>query len=304
MRDSGKNYRKYLDPRVISRISRMDLRARLVVEGFMSGLHKSPYHGFSVEFAEHRQYMPGDDIKHIDWKVYGKTDRYYVKQFEEETNLKTYLLIDRSASMGYAGSGEISKLQYSTYLAAALSWLLMRQRDAVGLVTFDDKIRKIMPARSVLTYLPELLTELERSQPASTTNIAATLHEIADRIKRRALIILFSDLFDENRDGIIQGLKHFRHRNHEVIVFQVLDPLEVSFAFGDDAIFQDMETAEKMTTQPVHIQQEYRKLLHAFLENMKKSCLENDIDYQLLQTNMPFDLALVHYLQKRKRLGG
>ncbi len=303
MADSGKIYRKYLDPRVISRLSRMDLRARLVVEGFMSGLHKSPYHGFSVEFAEHRQYMPGDDIKHIDWKVYGKTDRYYVKQFEEETNLKTYLLIDRSASMGYAGSG-ISKLQYSTYLAAALTWLLLRQRDAVGLVTFDEKIRKIMPARSVQTYLPELLAELDRSQPASSTDIAATLHEIADRVKRRALIILFSDLFDENTRGIIQGLKHFRHRNHEVIVFQILDPLEVSFAFGDDAVFQDMETEEKMTTQPVHIQRDYRKLLHEFLQTMKKSCRENAIDYQLLQTDTPFDLALVHYLQKRKRLGG
>ena len=296
-------YRKYLNPSVVSRLAGMELRARLVVEGFMAGLHKSPYHGFSVEFAEHRQYMPGDDIKHVDWKVYGKTDRFYVKQFEEETNLKAFLLLDRSASMGY-GSGEVSKYQYASYLTAALSYLMIRQRDAVGLVSFDESIHRLLPPRSVRTYLTRILQELEHTQPAKSTNIAATLHNIAERIKRRGLIILFSDLFDENPDELLQGLKHFRHRNHEVIVFHTLDPLEISFAFKNDAIFEDMETGAKISTQPAHIGGAYRKMMQDYLKRIKKSCRENNIDYELLPTDAPFDLALTKFLQKRKRIGG
>lgn len=281
----------------------MELRARLVVEGFMAGLHKSPYHGFSVEFAEHRQYMPGDDIKHVDWKVYGKTDRFYVKQFEEETNLKAFLLIDRSASMGYASNG-VSKYQYATYLAAALSYLMIRQRDAVGLVSFDREIHRLLPPRSVPTYLARILQELENTTAANTTNIARTLHNIAERIKRRGLIILFSDLFDENPHELIQGLKHFRHRHHEVLVFHILDAMEQSFAFNNDAIFEDMETGDKISTQPAHVRSEYRKLMREFLDRIKKSCRENNIDYALLSTDSPFDLALTKFLQKRKRIGG
>ena len=269
----------------------------------MAGLHKSPYHGFSVEFAEHRQYMPGDDIKHIDWKVYGKTDRFYVKQFEEETNLKAFLLLDRSASMGYASNG-VSKYQYATYLAAALSYMMIRQRDAVGLVTFDNKIHRLLPPRSIPTYLTRILQELENTSAANTTNIAHTLHNIAERIKRRGLIILFSDLFDENPHELIQGLKHFRHRNHEVIVFHILDAMEQSFAFKSDAIFEDMETGAKISTQPAHVRSEYRKLMKSFLNKIKKSCRENNIDYVRLSTDSPFDLALTKFLQKRKRIGG
>ena len=301
MADSKNIYRKYLDPKKISHLASMDLRARLVVEGFIAGLHKSPYHGFSVEFSEHRQYMPGDDFKHIDWKVYGKTDRFYVKQFEEETNLKAYLLLDCSASMGYS-SGEVNKFQYATYLAAALTYLMIRQRDAVGLVSFDEKIRRLLPARSVSTYLSRILTELENTRTANSTAIVPTLHEMAERIKRRGLIMLFSDLFDDNTQGVIQGLKHFRHRNHEVIVFHILDPMEVRFDFRDDAIFQDMETRQKLSTQPVHIRAEYRKMMREFLTGIKKACLENNIDYVPLTTETPFDRALVQYLQKRKRV--
>lgn len=281
----------------------MDMRARLVVEGFMAGLHKSPYHGFSVEFAEHRQYMPGDEIKHIDWKVYGKTNRYYVKQFEEETNLKAHILLDCSGSMGYS-SHEITKLQYATWLAAAFSYLMIRQRDAIGLVSFDARIRRMIPPKSVATYLPLMLHELDALRPANTTNIAQTLHLVAEKIQRRGLIILFSDLFDSDPAALIQSLKHFRHRNHEVIVFQIMDPLEESFGFTEDAVFEDMETGTRLGTQPWHIKDEYRKMMQEFLGKLRKACRENRIDYVPLNTTTSYGLALSRYLQKRRKIGG
>lgn len=296
------DYRKYLKPEVVSKLASMDLRARLVVEGFITGLHKSPYHGFSVEFAEHRQYMPGDEIKHIDWKVYGKTDRFYVKQFEEETNLKAYLLVDASASMGFK-SQSITKLQYASYLAGALTYLLIRQRDAAGLLIFDEKIRKYLPPRSVTSYLHLILSELDQTESSSKTNIARALHQMAERIKRRGLIILFSDLFDDPQQ-VLSGLKHFRHRKHEVIVFHIFDPLELNFDFTQDAVFKDMETGEEITTQPWHIRLEYQKQVKNFIEYFKKNCRENRIDYVLLNTKEDYDRALFQYLLKRKRIGG
>ncbi|MFQ5604775.1 MAG: DUF58 domain-containing protein [bacterium] len=280
----------------------MDLRARLVVEGFITGLHKSPYHGFSVEFAEHRQYMPGDEIKHVDWKVYGKTDRFYVKQFEEETNLKSYILMDASASMGYS-SNNLNKLEYASYLAGALTYLMIRQRDAVGLLTFDEKIRRYLPPRSVTTYLHQILKELDATKSSSKTNISAALHQMAERIKRRGLIILLSDLFDEPQK-VISGLKHFRHRKHEIIVFHVLDPMELTFEFKQDAVFKDVETGEEINTQPWHIRREYQEQVKQFVENYKKVCRENQIDYVTLSTEEPYDRALIKYLLKRKRVGG
>ncbi|RMD87704.1 MAG: DUF58 domain-containing protein [Calditrichaeota bacterium] len=296
------DYRKYLKPEVVSKLASMDLRARLVVEGFITGLHKSPYHGFSVEFAEHRQYMPGDEIKHIDWKVYGKTDRFYVKQFEEETNLKAYLLVDASASMGFK-SQSITKLQYASYLAGALTYLLIRQRDAAGLLIFDEKIRRYLPPRSVTSYLHQILSELDQTESSSKTNIARALHQMAERIKRRGLIILFSDLFDDPQQ-VLSGLKHFRHRKHEVIVFHIFDPLELNFDFTQDAVFKDMETGEEITTQPWHIRLEYQKQVKNFIEYFKKNCRENRIDYVLLNTKEDYDRALFQYLLKRKRIGG
>ncbi len=296
------DYRKYLDPEVLSRLSSMDLRARLVVEGFITGLHKSPYHGFSVEFAEHRPYMPGDEIKNVDWKVYGKTDRFYLKEFEEETNLKAYLLMDASASMGYS-SHRLTKLQYATYLAGALSYLMIGQRDAVGLVIFDEKIRRYLPPRSVTSYLHQILRELDRAESRAETHLSVTLHQMAERIKRRGLIILFSDLFDEPQ-AILSGLKHFRHKKHEVIVFHILDPLELTFDFKEDAIFRDLETGEQMNTQPVHLQRDYRAQVEKFVSYYKKTCRENQIDYVPLNTREPYDRALFEYLLKRKRIGG
>ena len=295
-------FRKYLKPNIVSKLKTMDLRARFVVEGFIAGLHKSPYHGFSVEFAEHRQYMPGDEIKHIDWKVFGKTDRFYVKQFEEETNLKSYLLLDASASMGYSSNG-ITKLEYGAYLAAALTYLMIKQRDAVGLLTFDNKIRKYLPPRSIRSYLNLILKELESLQSVNVTDVSNTFHEMAERINRRGLIIVLSDLYDDP-DKIMMGLKHFRHKRHEVVVFHILDPYEIDFSFKRAAVFQDLETGEEISTQPWHIQSEYQKKVQAFIENYKRQCHLNQIDYVLINTSQEFDRALIKYLIKRKKIGG
>jgi uncharacterized protein (DUF58 family) len=292
---------KYLQPKVVAQLANMELRARLVVEGFITGLHKSPYHGFSVEFTEHHPYMPGDEIRHIDWKAYGKTDRYYIKEFEEETNLKTYLILDASKSMDYASEGQLKKIEYASYLAAALGYLMVEQRDAVGLTVYDERIRTSLPPRATKLYLQQILRELETLQPGNKTGTAQSLHEVAERIRRRGLIVILSDLLDDPVQ-VMTALKHFRHRGNEVIVMQILDPLERSFAFGTDAVFRDMETKEELMTQPWHIQTAYRESMHEFLDFYKRECRENAIDYVLLDTATPFDRALFEYLNKRKRI--
>ncbi len=301
-------YRKYLHPATISRLANMNLRARLVVEGFITGLHRSPYHGFSVEFAEHRQYMPGDEIRHVDWKVYGKTDRFYVKQFEEETNLKCYILVDQSASMGIADAGKVSKFDYASYLAAALSYLMIHQRDAVGLMLFNERISRYLPPRSVQSYLTPLLGELENARPAGAANWTTSLHQIAEQIKRRGLIIVLSDFLPRDLDTepaqMLAGLKHFRHRKHEVLVFQILDPLDYRFDFRDDAIFQDVESGTQLPTQPHHLRAAVQKEIDEYLAWFKRQCRENQIDYTLMDTATDFDRALMQYLLKRKRLVG
>jgi uncharacterized protein (DUF58 family) len=293
---------RYLQPDVVAKLANMELIARLVVEGFITGLHKSPYHGFSVEFAEHRQYMAGDEIRHIDWKIYGRTDRYYIKQFEEETNLKAYIVLDGSGSMAYASEGRLSKLEYASYVAAALAQLLVQQRDAVGFVHYDEALRTYMPPHATKSYLREILRALHAVRPGNRTSTSATLHEVAERIKRRGLVILLSDLFDDPAQ-VMTALKHFRHKKNEVIVMQVLDPLERSFAFDRDAVFRDMETGEKITTQPWHIQQSYREEMRKFLDFYKRDCRQNNIDYILLDTATPFDVALFEFLHKRQKMG-
>ncbi len=300
---------KYLQPDVVSKLANMELRARMVVEGFITGMHKSPYHGFSVEFAEHRQYMPGDEIRRVDWKVYGKTDRYYIKQYEEETNLKSYIILDASASMSFSSERSdhknekrISKLEYASFIAAALSYLMVQQRDAVGLTVYDADIRLTLPPHATKAYLRRILVVLEKLSAGSTTGTARSLHQMAERITRRGLIIILSDLFDDP-SKVIAALKHFRHNHHDVLVMQILDPLERSFAFGSDAVFRDLETTEEMMTQPYHIQRAYQREMHAFLERYKRECRENNIDYVLLDTTMPFDTALFQYLNKRKKMG-
>jgi len=299
----------YLQPDVVSKLANMELRARMVVEGFITGMHKSPYHGFSVEFAEHRQYMPGDEIRRVDWKVYGKTDRYYIKQYEEETNLKSYVILDASASMAFAseqargGDGKrISKLEYASYLVAALSYLMVQQRDAVGLTVFDENIRLALPPHATKAYLRRILIELEHLSAGKATGTSRSLNQMAERITRRGLIIVVSDLFDDP-SAVIAALKHFRHNHHDVLVMHVLDPFERSFAFGSDAVFKDLETAEEITTQPYHIQRAYQREFRSFLERYKRECRENNIDYVLLDTETPFDVALFQYLNKRKKIG-
>lgn len=301
------DYRKYLDPATVGKLASLELKARLVVEGFIVGLHKSPYHGFSVEFADYRQYMPGDDIKHIDWKIYGKSDRFYIKQFEEETNLKGYILLDASASMGFRApdsklTGGLTKLEYGCYLAAALSYLMLRQQDAPGLLVFDEKVRAMIPPRGARSHINNILKQLDKTNPQSGTETGLAFHELAERIKRRGLIIVISDLLDDP-EKTLTGLKHFRHRKHDVIVFQVLDPFERSFNYSAEARFRDLETGEMLLTNPNQIRQAYTERLNEFVEKFKQGCREAQIDYHLLDTSMPFDKALFGYLAKRSRLG-
>lgn len=297
----------YLQPDVVSKLANMELRARMVVEGFITGLHKSPYHGFSVEFAEHRQYMPGDEIRRIDWKVYGKTDRYYIKQYEEETNLKSYIVLDASESMSFSssphGSGvRLTKSAYASYIAASLAYLMVQQRDAVGLMTYDDAVRSVIPPHATKAHLRRILLELEHLTPSNKTKTGFALHRLAERMTRRGLVIVLSDLLDDPAQ-VLTALKHFRHNHHEVLVMQILDPFEQSFAFGGDAIFKDVETGEQLATQPYQLQRAYQKEMKGFLERYKRECRANNIDYVLLDTSMPFDTALVNYLNKRKRIG-
>jgi len=292
---------QYLDPQVLSKLRGLDLIARLVVEGFMTGLHKSPYHGFSVEFAEHRQYMPGDPFKHVDWKLYGKSDRFYVKIYEEETNLRSHLLVDASASMGYASPGRLTKFQYASFLAAALAYMMFAQQDAVGLLTFRDTVEKLIPPRSSKGHLKLILNQLERTEPAATTAMGTALEFLAERIKRRGLILLFSDLMDDP-GRVIRGLKHFRHRQHEVVVFHVLDPYEVEFPFRQEAGFVDVETGRELMTQPWEVAQDYKRRFEAWSLAYQRACLENRIEYVRLTTDTPYDVALLRYLEKRKTL--
>ena len=301
MPTSNEDYRKYLSPAYVSKLNSLELRARLVVEGFMVGLHKSPYHGFSVEFTEHRPYMQGDNLKDVDWKVYGKTTRYFIKQYEEETNLKSYILLDTSKSMSYASEGNISKLEYASTLIAGLSYLMIKQQDAVGISMYSEKIDKYLPPKSSRAYLQQLLKSLAEVKPSSKTNTAASLNSIAEKIKRRGLVIIVSDLFDEV-DSVLSALKHFRYNNNEVIVFQILDPVESNFNFKSDAVFKDIENEEELTTQPYQIQKAYREAMNEFVHKIKSECLNSKIDYNLIDTSQPYDKALINYIRKRSKL--
>ena len=293
--------RKYLQPEMAAMLNNMALRARLVVEGYIIGQHKSPYHGFSVEFAEHRAYGPGDEIRHIDWKLYGKTNRYYVKRYEEETNLRAHLILDTSRSMMYS-SGKISKLEYSSTLMAALAYLMMNQQDGVGLVLFDEKINQFIPPRSNPSHLNTLLTQLGTVKSGLDTKIEPVLHEMAERIKKRGLVILISDLFD-NPENILTGLKHFRHNKQEVIVFHILDRQEMEFNFNNRTRFKDMESGEEITTEPWHIRKAYAKSIKNIQDDCQKKCREHLVDYVPLFTDQSLDTALTEYIRKRKKLG-
>ncbi|MCL4511987.1 MAG: DUF58 domain-containing protein [Bacteroidetes bacterium] len=292
---------KILTPKFISQLSTMELRARLIVEGFLVGMHRSPYHGFSVEFAEHRQYFPGDDISNIDWKVYGRSDRLYIKQYEEETNLKAYILVDASRSMGFKRDGAVTKLEYAAYLAAGLIYLMMKQQDATGLAIYDETVRRFFEPHLTYSYMKLLLTELSGLQPDSKTSTATALSSLAERIKRRGLIIVISDFLDDTK-SVITALKHFRHRKNEVIAFHILDDAEINLDFPGDTLFTDLETGERISTQVSALKTAYKKSVDGFIHDLKIKCFENDIDYALLSTSTPFDKALTAYLTRRKKI--
>ena len=301
MNNSNSQIIKYLDPALVSKLKSLELKAKAVVEGFKVGLHKSPYHGFSVEFSEHKPYMQGDPIKNIDWKIYGKSDKFFIKQFEEETNLSCHILLDVSASMDYKERGEITKLEYGTILAASLSYLMIQQQDAVGISLYSDEIEKYIPPKASRIYLHTILSVLHNIESSNKTETAVCLNSIAQKIKKRGLVIVISDFFDDV-EKIISALKHFKHKKNEVLIFQVLDPIEKSFAFGNDAIFVDRETSEEITTQPNQIQKAYQTAMKDYLHQMKSECLNNGFEYNLIDTTTSFDKALFAYFKKRQRL--
>ena len=294
-----RNEVRFLDPATLARLGSLELKARTVVEGFLSGLHRSPFKGFSVEFAEYRQYLPGDDLSTIDWKVYARSDRYYVKKFEEETNLDCHLLLDVSASMGYASRG-ISKLQYGSMLAACLAYLMNRQRDAVALTTFDDAITAMLPASARPGHLRSILVTLDTLTLGNRTDVSKPLHLLADGIRKRGLVVLISDLLDEP-DRVIDGLRHFRFRGSDVIVFQLLDHAELTFPFERAARFRDIELGDELVAVPSVVRQQYLDALNQAVGRYRQELGSAGIDYQLIDTSIPLDFALMSYLSTRGR---
>ncbi len=296
---SGARERQFLDPAVVARLGTLELKARTIVEGFLSGLHRSPFKGFSVEFAEYRQYMPGDDLSTIDWKVYARSDRHYVKKFEEETNLDCHLMLDISASMGY-GSRGVTKHEYASCLAAALGYLMNRQRDASGLTAFDDKIVSMLPASARPGHLRQLLVTLSRLELGHETNVSKPLHQLADSLTKRGMVVLISDLIDDP-ERVIRGLKHFQFRGTDVVVFHVLDPDEIEFPFDRATRFEDLETGEEVMAVPSVVRPHYLKEVGDLIDRYKRELGGCGIDYQLLRTDEPLELALLAYLSTRAR---
>ncbi len=290
---------RYLDPAIIARLGTIDLKARTIVEGFLTGLHRSPFKGFSVEFAEYRQYLPGDDLATLDWKVYARSDRHFVKKYEEETNLTCHLLIDVSASMGYA-SGPITKLQYASYLTGALAYLMHRQRDSFGLIAFDDSISALLPASARSGHLRMVLLALERLEMGTRTNVAKPLHDLAAAVRKRGMVVLVSDLLDDPV-SVLDGLKHFRYRGTDVIVFHILDPYELKFPFEQAARFRDMETQEEVMAVPGSVRADYLERMQARIAFYRRELGLAGIDYCQLETSQPLELGLMAYLMTRHR---
>ncbi|MDA7950607.1 MAG: DUF58 domain-containing protein [Pirellulaceae bacterium] len=290
---------KYLKPEVLNSIKRLDLRAQFVVKGFLQGLHSSPYHGFSVEFSEHRRYAQGDDPKDIDWLVYAKTDKYYVKKFEAETNMTGYLVMDLSASMDYTYEQKLTKFDYAVSLAAALCYLMISQQDPVGLVTFDEKLKACLPPRSKRTQLGALLAQLTRLKPTGKTDIPGAITQLAAMLRHKSLVMIFSDLL-EDPEKVIKSLRQLRHGGHDVILFHILDAAEVKFPFQGRVELHDPESEEKMEIEAAGMQHDYLKAIEAFRNEYQKEAVKSHIDYVPLDTSMQFDKALMEYLLNRR----
>ncbi len=293
---------QYLNPEVIRNVSRLDLRARFIVEGFLQGLHASPFHGFSVEFSEHRRYSQGDDPKDIDWLVYAKTDRYFVKKFEAETNISGMLLMDLSASMGYTFRQQLNKFEYSICLAAALAYLMIHQQDPVGLMTFDTKINASLPPRSRRSQLAELLGLLSRLSPTGTTDFGTSMKRAAGMLRHRHLMMIFSDLLSDP-DQILEGLRYLKHGGHDVILFHVLDEAEVTFPFQGASMMIDPESDESLIVDALGTRPAYLEALKTWRKTLAADSLKLGIDYVPLDTSLPFDRALVEYLSQRRARG-
>ncbi len=292
---------RYFDPDGLARIGNMELVARQVVEGFLTGRHRSPYHGFSVEYLDHRAYTPGDDIRSLDWKILARSDKYHVKLFQDETNLRATILLDCSASMTFKSDG-MSKLEYGSFLAAALAHLMLRQKDAVGLTLFDREVRASLPPRARPSQFRQILDLLDQPPTGSDTDVGSILHTVAERIKRRGLVIIISDLIDDEAK-IANGLQHFRHNRHEVVVFQVMDDAELTFPYDRITRFKDLEGAGRVVTNPKSLRTRYLARINAFTDAIKTACFERGISYNLVNTKQPYDMFLAAYLEKRARMG-
>lgn len=295
---------RYLDPVALVRLKNMGLAARLVVEGLFAGQHRSPHRGFSIEFAEHREYTPGVDPRHIDWKVLAKRDKLYIKQYEEQTNLRCYLLLDASASMGYSHGDALTKLDYASYCAASLAYLMQSQHDAFGLITYNDQVRSYTPPRQGRAQLRVVLEQLEATEPGGETDLPRTFHELAERMKRRALVIVLSDLFSGAGPAqeLVDAVSHLRHRKHEVVILQVLDRAELEFPFRDASQIEDLETGRLVDADAEAIRNHYLRSLGAYLDEVKSGCLRHGAEYALADTSQPFDVFLGAYLTRRNRL--
>jgi uncharacterized protein (DUF58 family) len=290
----------YLQPDVVARAQALGLKARTVVEGLRVGDHKSPYRGFSVEFVQHREYVPGDDLRHIDWKSYGRSERYTIKQYEQETNFIGHVLVDASRSMLY-GEGDANKLEYAKLLAASLAYLIVHQRDAVSLGIFDADWRERLPASGQMGHVQTILHKLESVEPAEKTSIGPLLHDLAGQVRRRGLVFLISDCFDEV-DPLLDGLRHLRFQGHEVIVFHVLHPDEVDFPFDGMVKFDAMEEKREFLTRPQLIRPAYLRALRKYLEELQKGCEANRCDYVLMNTGRPLAESLTAYLARRLKM--
>jgi uncharacterized protein (DUF58 family) len=289
----------YLDPRVLNKVGRLELRARLVVEGFVTGMHKSPYRGFSVEFAQHREYVPGDDLRHLDWKIFGKADRFVVKQYEEETNLRAHLFLDQSESMNYAHDGGMSKFDYGATACAALAFMIQQQADAVGLTLFDEKVARQVPPSNTRANLGNIFGALEQAKARQQkTKIGAVLHELASQLRQRGMVLIFSDLFDDP-DAVLRGLREIQSRGHDVVVFHVFDRDELEFPFERMTLFLGMEQMPELLCDPKSLRDAYLAEVEEFADRIRKGCLGQRIDYVRITNSMPLDVVLTSYLTAR-----